>query len=58
MVDIYSFFFWFQVIKHLSNLIDGKRVFLSDVHDDNPLECLVQKLNIARVPLNVRFQSL
>ncbi|KAK4764206.1 hypothetical protein SAY87_013644 [Trapa incisa] len=45
------------VIKHLSNLIDGKRVFLSDIHDDNPLECLVQKLNIARVPLNVDLEA-
>ncbi|KAK4791302.1 hypothetical protein SAY86_031715 [Trapa natans] len=45
------------VIKHLSNLIDGKRVFLSDVHDDNPLECLVQKLSIFRVPLNVDLEA-
>ncbi|XP_031401787.1 DNA (cytosine-5)-methyltransferase CMT3 isoform X2 [Punica granatum] len=45
------------VIKQLSTLIDGKRVFLSDVHDDNPLDCLVQKLSIVKIPLNVDLEA-
>ncbi|CAN0861916.1 DNA (cytosine-5)-methyltransferase CMT3 [Linum grandiflorum] len=31
--------------------IDKKRVFLSDVKNDNPLDCLVEKLNILMCPL-------
>lgn len=42
-----------QVIKNLDNLIDNKRIFFSEVQDDNPLDCLVEKLNIAKIPLNV-----
>lgn len=45
--------FCFQVIKNVSNLIDTKRVFFSEIRDDNPLDCLVEKLHIARLPLNV-----
>ncbi|CAN1236569.1 DNA (cytosine-5)-methyltransferase CMT3 [Linum grandiflorum] len=33
--------------------IDKKRVFLSEVKDDNPLDCLVGKLNILIRPLDV-----
>ncbi|MED6194965.1 hypothetical protein PIB30_033578 [Stylosanthes scabra] len=40
------------VIKNLEYLIDPKRVFFSEIRDDNPLDCLVAKLNIARIPLN------
>lgn len=41
------------VIKKLAYLVDPKRVFFSEVQDDNPLDCLVEKLKIARIPLNV-----
>ncbi|KAK3030133.1 hypothetical protein RJ639_038882 [Escallonia herrerae] len=41
-----------KVIKSSSKLIDNRRVFLSDVKDDNPLDCLVEKLRIVRVPLD------
>ncbi|PWA53876.1 DNA (cytosine-5)-methyltransferase 3 [Artemisia annua] len=40
------------IIGACSNLIDNKRIFLSEVKDDNPLDCLIQKLKIVRVPLN------
>ena len=43
----------FQVIKKLAYLVDSKRVFFSEIQDDNPLDCLVEKLKIARIPLNV-----
>ncbi|KAI7998858.1 DNA (cytosine-5)-methyltransferase CMT3 [Camellia lanceoleosa] len=42
-----------QIIKSSSNLIDNKRVFFSEVKDDNPLNCLVERLRIVRLPLNV-----
>jgi hypothetical protein len=29
---------------------DKKRVFYSDVKDDNPLECIVGNVNVVRVP--------
>ncbi|XP_076935746.1 DNA (cytosine-5)-methyltransferase CMT3-like [Bidens hawaiensis] len=41
------------VIQACSNLIDEKRIFLSEIKDDNPLDCLVEKLKIVRVPLDV-----
>ncbi|XP_057483315.1 DNA (cytosine-5)-methyltransferase CMT3 isoform X2 [Actinidia eriantha] len=41
------------VIKGRSILIDERRVFFSEVKDDNPLSCLVERLNIMRLPLNV-----
>ncbi|CAN1236575.1 DNA (cytosine-5)-methyltransferase CMT3 [Linum grandiflorum] len=34
--------------------IDKKRVFLSEVKDDNPLDCLVGKLNILIRPLDIQ----
>ncbi|KAL8248377.1 hypothetical protein R6Q59_005245 [Mikania micrantha] len=40
------------VIQACSNLIDDKRVFLSEIKDDNPLDCLIEKLKIVRVPLD------
>lgn len=51
--DIDFLFPSYQVIKDHANLIDNKRVFFSEMRDDNLLDCLVQKLNIARVPHNV-----
>ncbi|KAK4280946.1 hypothetical protein QN277_012498 [Acacia crassicarpa] len=45
------------VIKNLGYLIDPKRVFFSEIRDDNPLDCLVEKLNIARVPLNLDLDA-
>ncbi|KAK9064424.1 hypothetical protein SSX86_015806 [Deinandra increscens subsp. villosa] len=41
------------VIQACSNLIDDKRIFLSEIKDDNPLDCLIEKLKIVRVPLDV-----
>ncbi|KAK8699253.1 hypothetical protein V6N13_115344 [Hibiscus sabdariffa] len=32
-----------------AHLIDKKRVFLSDIQDDNPLNCIVSKVDIAEV---------
>ena len=40
-------------MKDHAHLINDKRVFFSEVRDDNPLDCLVKKLNIARIPLSV-----
>ncbi|KAF5447968.1 hypothetical protein F2P56_033477 [Juglans regia] len=45
------------VIKNLSDLIDTKRVFFSEIRDDNPLDCLVEKLHIARLPLNIDLNT-
>lgn len=39
------------VIGCCHNLIDDKRVFFSEVKDDNPLDCLVKKLKIVLLPL-------
>ncbi|KAK7256357.1 hypothetical protein RIF29_29799 [Crotalaria pallida] len=44
------------VIKNLHNLIDPKRVFFSEIQDDNPLDCLLEKLNIYILPLNVDLE--
>ncbi|KAI9119408.1 hypothetical protein K1719_010083 [Acacia pycnantha] len=45
------------VLKNLGYLIDPKRVFFSEIQDDNPLDCLVKKLNIARLPLNMDMDA-
>ncbi|XP_045822705.1 DNA (cytosine-5)-methyltransferase CMT3-like isoform X2 [Trifolium pratense] len=45
-------------IKDLGYLIEPKRVFFSEVQDTNPLDCLVEKLNIARLQLNVDFDAM
>nr|GFB98019.1 DNA (cytosine-5)-methyltransferase 1 [Tanacetum cinerariifolium] len=45
------------IIGACSNLIDNKRIFLSEVKDDNQLDCLIQKLKIVRVPLNVNNEG-
>lgn len=41
------------VIKNCADLIDDRRVFFSEIRDDNPLDCLVEKLKIVKVPLSV-----
>ncbi|OIW08926.1 hypothetical protein TanjilG_05902 [Lupinus angustifolius] len=45
------------VIKNLDYLIEPKRVFFSEIQDDNPLDCLLEKLNIYRLPLNVDLEA-
>ncbi|KAK4371680.1 hypothetical protein RND71_007064 [Anisodus tanguticus] len=44
------------VIKALDQFIDNKRVFLSEIKDDNPLDCLVKKIKIVPISLNVSLQ--
>ncbi|XP_055819015.1 DNA (cytosine-5)-methyltransferase CMT3-like isoform X1 [Solanum dulcamara] len=44
------------VIKAHDQFIDNKRVFLSEIKDDNPLDCLVKKINVVPVPSNVSLQ--
>ncbi|KAI9195148.1 hypothetical protein LWI28_012209 [Acer negundo] len=41
------------VIQDLAHLINKKRVFFSKIQNDNPLDCLVKKLRIARIPLKL-----
>lgn len=43
----------FQVIKNCDYLIDNKRVFFSDVKDDNALDCITSKVRIAKIGVNV-----
>ncbi|KAL2348670.1 hypothetical protein Fmac_002670 [Flemingia macrophylla] len=43
------------VIKMHGGLVDKKRVFISDVKDENPLDCIVSKVKIAKVYSNVDF---
>lgn len=43
-------------IKHAYD-IDKKRVFFSEIRDDNPLDCLVEKLNIVKMPLNMDLEG-
>ncbi|KAI5675160.1 hypothetical protein M9H77_06110 [Catharanthus roseus] len=45
------------VIKTCENLIDQKRVFFSEVKNDNPLDCLVRVLRINRIPPNMDSKS-
>ncbi|XP_038878295.1 DNA (cytosine-5)-methyltransferase CMT3 [Benincasa hispida] len=45
------------VVKDHAHLINDKRVFFSEVRDDNPLDCLVKKLNIARIPLTMAMDK-
>ena len=42
-----------QVIKGHAELVDKKRVFMSDVKDDNPLDSIVSKVKIVQIPPNV-----
>ncbi|GJW12882.1 DNA (cytosine-5)-methyltransferase CMT3-like protein [Tanacetum coccineum] len=41
------------MIQACSTLIDDRRVFFSEIKDDNSLDCLTQKVKIVRVPLDV-----
>ncbi|XP_012574570.1 putative DNA (cytosine-5)-methyltransferase CMT1 [Cicer arietinum] len=41
------------VIKDHGNLVDKKRVFISDVKDENPLDCIVSKVKIVQIAPNV-----
>ncbi|CAL5366745.1 unnamed protein product [Camellia sinensis] len=41
------------IIKHKSDLIDKKRVFYSDIKDDNPLTSIVSKVKIVRLAAKV-----
>ncbi|XP_061346031.1 putative DNA (cytosine-5)-methyltransferase CMT1 [Gastrolobium bilobum] len=41
------------VIKDHGDLVDKKRVFLSDIKDENPLDCIVSKVKIVQVTPNV-----
>lgn len=48
-----------QVIKDSLKLSEGKkRIFLSEIKDDNPLDCLLEKLRIVKVNLNVSFKKI
>ncbi|VFQ77724.1 unnamed protein product [Cuscuta campestris] len=46
------------VIKSLDKFIESKRVFLSEVKDDNLIDCLVRKLNIVCFPPNENIKSI
>ncbi|GAB2272241.1 Alpha-1,3-mannosyltransferase cmt1 [Dionaea muscipula] len=41
------------VIKDHGDLVDCRRVFFSDIKDDNPLDCIVSKVKIARIASTV-----
>uniref|UniRef100_M4DTL4 DNA (cytosine-5-)-methyltransferase n=1 Tax=Brassica campestris TaxID=3711 RepID=M4DTL4_BRACM len=41
------------VIKTLASEVQEKRVFLSNVEDDNPLNCIVSRVNIVKVPAKI-----
>ncbi|KAA8516963.1 hypothetical protein F0562_017219 [Nyssa sinensis] len=41
------------VIKNQAHLIDKRRVFFSDIKDENPLDCIVSKVKIARLEADV-----
>lgn len=45
------------VIKDSITLREAKRVFASEIMDDNPLDCLLEKLNIVRVAPNLDIDS-
>ncbi|XP_039011094.1 DNA (cytosine-5)-methyltransferase CMT3-like isoform X2 [Hibiscus syriacus] len=60
--DLYFTAQWFYrgrdtVMKKLGHLIVKKRVFFSEIQDDNPLDCLVEKLNIVKLSLNVDSEA-
>ncbi|KAL5789091.1 hypothetical protein ACOSQ2_003979 [Xanthoceras sorbifolium] len=46
-----------KVIKDHEDLIDKRRVFLSDIRDDNPLNCVVSKVKIAKVAANIDLET-
>ncbi|KAH7576064.1 hypothetical protein JRO89_XS02G0285600 [Xanthoceras sorbifolium] len=46
-----------NVIKDHEDLIDKRRVFLSDIRDDNPLNCIVSKVKIAKFAANIDLEA-
>ncbi|KAL5789114.1 hypothetical protein ACOSQ2_004002 [Xanthoceras sorbifolium] len=46
-----------HVIKDHEDLIDKRRVFLSDIRDDNPLNCIVSKVKIAKFAANIDLEA-
>jgi hypothetical protein len=34
--------------------LDKQRVFFSELHDDNPLDCITEKKTVIRLPSEVR----
>ncbi|XP_027076555.2 DNA (cytosine-5)-methyltransferase CMT3 [Coffea arabica] len=44
------------IITDCHVFIDEKRVFFSEVKNDNPLDCLVKRLRIARLPPNMDLE--
>ncbi|KAL5789117.1 hypothetical protein ACOSQ2_004005 [Xanthoceras sorbifolium] len=46
-----------DVIKDHEDLIDKRRVFLSDIRDDNPLNCIVSKVKIAKFAANIDLEA-
>ncbi|XP_071731251.1 DNA (cytosine-5)-methyltransferase CMT3-like [Rutidosis leptorrhynchoides] len=56
--DLYICAQWFfraedTVIKTQAHLIDKRRVFISEIKDDNPLNSIVSKVKIVQLPPNV-----
>uniref|UniRef100_A0A803KLX9 Cytosine-specific methyltransferase n=1 Tax=Chenopodium quinoa TaxID=63459 RepID=A0A803KLX9_CHEQI len=45
------------VMKESITLREAKRVFASEIMDDNPLDCLLEKINIVRVTPNLDVDS-
>ncbi|OIV92666.1 hypothetical protein TanjilG_18017 [Lupinus angustifolius] len=43
------------VIKVHGDLVDKQRVFISEVKDENPLDCIVSKVKIAKITPNMDF---
>ncbi|KAF9599806.1 hypothetical protein IFM89_001752 [Coptis chinensis] len=41
--------------KANASLVDCKRVFISDVKNDNPLDCILSRITVLKVPPNVWF---
>ncbi|KAL2940700.1 hypothetical protein RDABS01_029050 [Bienertia sinuspersici] len=46
------------VIKDSIALREAKRVFLSEIMDDNPLDCLLQKLNIVKLDIESKVSAI
>ncbi|XP_021714306.1 DNA (cytosine-5)-methyltransferase 1-like [Chenopodium quinoa] len=46
-----------SVIKDHANFVDKKRVFFSDIKDDNPLGCIVKKVKIDYNPSDVGVEK-
>ncbi|PON67069.1 C-5 cytosine methyltransferase [Trema orientale] len=63
--DLYFTAQWFYraedtAIKDLrdhAHILDKRRVFLSEIKDDNPLDCIVSKVKIAKVSPNLDLEA-